>query len=160
MAAPARNQQADTFFETQPKRRNTAEFRAENDANSIARTSSRNVPSEILLEILSYPAIVLDPLLSCYPTRIVIQSNPLLIAAAAAAAATAAQKCCCPKQGSNVLFPSALPLASAKQLHNEVLAGGSDTAKHHALKDGTTAKNLKNDKLIARTSSWRPERPF
>jgi hypothetical protein len=28
-------------------------------------------------------------------------------------AAAAAQKCCCPKQGSNVLFPGALPLASA-----------------------------------------------
>ena len=80
------------------------------------------------------------------PSRNLIQSNPLLIAAAAAAAA-AAQKCCCPKQGSNVLFPSALPLASAKQRHNEVLAGGSETAKHHALKDGTTSKS------IARTSS-------
>ena len=34
-------------------------------------------------------------------------------AAAAAAAAAAAQKCCCPNQGSNVLFPCALPLASA-----------------------------------------------
>ena len=78
------------------------------------------------------------------PSRNLIQSNPLLIAAAAAAAA---QKCCCPKQGSNVLFPSALPLASAKQRHNEVLAGGSETAKHHALKDGTTSKS------IARTSS-------
>ena len=81
------------------------------------------------------------------PSRNLIQSNPLLIAAAAAAAAAAAQKCCCPKQGSNVLFPSALPLASAKQRHNEVLAGGSETAKHHALKDGTTSKS------IARTSS-------
>ena len=31
----------------------------------------------------------------------------------------------------------------SKQLHNEVLAGGCETAKHHvALKDGTTSKNM------------------
>ena len=47
-------------------------------------SGGRNVPSEILLEILSYPsypAIVLESFLSCYPTRNLIQSNPILIAA-------------------------------------------------------------------------------
>ena len=61
VAAQARNQQADTFFETQPKRPNTAEFRAENDANSIARTSSPERP---------FWNPTRNPLLSCYRARI------------------------------------------------------------------------------------------
>ena len=47
-----------------------------------------------------------------------------------------------PSEATRNHLQSAAPMPS-KQLHNEVLAGGCETAKHHvALKDGTTSKNM------------------
>ena len=83
MAAQERNQQADTFFETQPKTAkhhliSCRKWRKINRKNKFP--GGRNVPSEILLEILSNPAIP-------YPAILLeIESNPIhpMLTAAAA----------------------------------------------------------------------------